>query len=68
MQEYRKYLKYSLKYAGIWNTMPIFRNVDHFSSDGPPIERLDRKIRHNNRKVTDAFFVPMVSENLYNHR
>ena len=39
MQEYREYLKYNLKYAGIWNIMEynahIPNIVDDFASDGP---------------------------------
>ena len=39
MQEYREYLKYSPKYAGIWNIMEynarIPNIVDDFASDGP---------------------------------
>ena len=41
MQEYREYLKYNLKYAGIWNIMEYnahIRNiVDDFASDGPVV-------------------------------
>ena len=39
MQEYREYLKYNLKYVGIWNIMEynahIPNIVDDFASDGP---------------------------------
>ena len=37
IQEHCKYLKYSLKYVGIWNMMPIIipNIIDDFSSDLP---------------------------------